>query len=68
MNMGHKVSASKNQLALHGKGIFNQGIILKRSKYRKNWEKRYTLINNEGLFSYKNPKESYSFWIPVAQI
>ena len=46
MNMGHKLTLSKSQLALHGKGIFNQGIVFKRSKYRKNWEKRYTLINN----------------------
>jgi len=68
MTMGKKMTPSKNQMTLHGKGIFNQGLIFKRSKYRRNWEKRYVLINNEGLFSYKNPKESYSFWIPVTQI
>lgn len=46
MTMGRKMTPSKSQMALHGKGIFNQGLIYKRSKYRRNWEKRYVLINN----------------------
>jgi hypothetical protein len=53
---------------LHGNGIFNQGLIYKCSKYRKKWEKRFILINNEGLFSYKNPKENYTIHIPTNTI
>jgi hypothetical protein len=35
-------------------GAFIEGVIYKRSKYWKEWGKRYVVINCEGLFSYKN--------------
>lgn len=38
----------------------------KRSQHLKKWEARYIVINHEGLFSYKNPGENYSFSIKAA--
>lgn len=35
-------------------GIFNKGVIYKCSKYRKKWQRRFIVINTQGLFSYKN--------------
>lgn len=34
-------------------GNFSEGFIYKKSKYLRNWQKRYVVINTEGLFSYK---------------
>ena len=68
MAKGCKLIKNAKLTPLHGNGIFNQGIIYKCSKYRKKWEKRYILINNEGLFSYKNPKENYTVSIPADSI
>ena len=39
------------------------GYLLKRSQYWKNWEKRYIVINKDGLFSYRNLTEPPSFVI-----
>ena len=39
------------------------GFLLKQSQHFKKWEERYIIINPDGLFSYKNPNESYSFHI-----
>lgn len=68
MRMGCKLPKQNKNNILHTNGIFNQGVIYKCSKYRKKWEKRFILINNEGLFSYKNPKESYTVSIPASSI
>lgn len=66
--MGCKLPTESSSSALHTNGIFNQGVIYKCSKYRKKWEKRFILINNEGLFSYKSPKENYTVSIPSASV
>lgn len=42
---------------------FMHGNIYKQSQYKKKWEMRYIVINSEGLFSYKNTTQSYSFSI-----
>lgn len=67
IKVGTKPKESKI-VYLVGNGIFNQGMIYKCSKYRKKWEKRYILINNEGIFSYRNPKENYTVAIPAGKI
>jgi hypothetical protein len=30
-------------------------MVYKKSQFLKKWELRYTIINREGLFSFKNP-------------
>ena len=42
-------------------GALCKGLLLKRSRYLKKWQTRFIIITPEGLFSYRNPNEPFSF-------
>lgn len=44
--------------------IYIEGLIYKKSKYLKKWDKRYTVISSCGFYSFKNVTDSnYSYFI-----
>lgn len=49
-------------------GNFAEGFIFKKSKYLHLWQKRYVVINTEGLFSYKEVNQNYTVFIPMEDV
>ncbi len=42
---------------------FCKGFIYKKSQFLGNWELRFVVMNDEGLFYFKNPTDNHSFSI-----